>query len=51
MGEKSKRRDAESKGRGEMQRVKEGGQLNVTLGLRLENILFILAFFFKCWPD
>jgi hypothetical protein len=39
--------------RGEMQRVKGGkrcreqreGGLNVTLGLGLENILFILAFF------
>ena len=30
---------------GEMQRAKRGGQLNVTLGLGLKNILFILAFF------
>jgi hypothetical protein len=28
-----------------MQRAKRGGRLNVTLGLGLENILFIFAFF------
>ena len=31
---------------GEMQRSNGGGQLNVTLGLELENILFIFVFFF-----
>jgi len=29
---------------------RDGGRLNATLGLGLENILFILVFFFKCWP-
>ena len=36
--------------REEMQRAKGGGRFNGTLGLRLENLVFILAFFFKCWP-
>jgi hypothetical protein len=44
-GEKLKKRYAESTRRGEMQRAKGWGQLNATLGLGLENIIFILAFF------
>jgi len=52
-------RDAESKGRGGMQRAKqkEGRRLvfmfmNVTLGLGLEKTSYLyLFFFFKCWPD
>jgi hypothetical protein len=52
MGEKSKRRDAESKGRGEMQRVKGGGAAECYFRFRVrKHPIYTCFLFFKCWPS